>query len=683
MKIFMNRLSAAIAVCVAQQAWTANELATIETVEVYGRAMPPAIDSTERSLHSPGRETGDTLRDLLGVSGSRMGGHGIDPTIRGLTQTQLNVLLDGAYVHGGCPNRMDPPTSYASATAYEEITVIRGTQTLAYGGGGPGGTVVFSRKTPEFEPDHWIQGEFSASWRSNSNTRSLGGDVSLGGPQGYVRLLTSSTDNGNYEDGNGDELRSSYKEDAGSIIVAWTPKQGQQVELSWDHQKTHDALFPGAGMDSPDATNNTLRLRLSSAELGDFSNLKLELYRSDVDHIMDNFSLRSSAMMKMKAPSTSDTFGGRLIAELDSHIGLWKFGVDGQYNDRAATRSVVGPVSDTLNSVMWPEVNIDQTGAFAELTNQLTPSLRVRGGLRYDHVRSRAKNTATDPDGMPLSPQQLYTLYYGESPTTRLDRNIGGLLRLDYRPDTSNTRLYAGFSRSVRTPDATERYLASNGMVPSARWVGNPGLNPEVHHQAEFGLLKKTGLGLLELSLYTNLISDYILRDRFDASGNNASIYRNVDARLIGGEGRMTWQFGGATHLELGASYVNAENTTDNRAVAQIPALEGFAVLRWEAKNWQISGELRGAAKQHRVDTTSSTGIAGQGLDVRETPGWGVFNLRARWALTANAHIEFGIDNVMDKAYAQHLNRGNAFDPAQIQVNEPGRSGWISLQASL
>ena len=145
----------------------------------------------------------------------------------------------------------------------------------------------------------------------------------------------------------------------------------------------------------------------------------------------------------------------------------------------------------------------------------------------------------------------------------------------------------------------------------------------------------------------------------------------------------MTWQFGGATHLELGASYVNAENTTDNRAVAQIPPLEGFAVLRWEAKNWQISGELRGAAKQHRVDTTSSTGIAGQGLDVRETPGWGVFNLRARWALTANAHIEFGIDNVMDKAYAQHLNRGNAFDPAQIQVNEPGRSGWISLQASL
>ena len=54
----------------------------------------------------PTRETADLLRDIPGVSGSRMGGHGTDPSIRGLSQTRLNILLDGAYVHGGCPNRI-------------------------------------------------------------------------------------------------------------------------------------------------------------------------------------------------------------------------------------------------------------------------------------------------------------------------------------------------------------------------------------------------------------------------------------------------------------------------------------------------------------------------------------------------------------------------------------------------
>ena len=71
------------------------------TVNVIGQAIPTAVTRSDMNQFSPGRETGDSLRDLLGVSGSRMGGHGIDPTIRGLSQTQLNVLLDGAYVHGG------------------------------------------------------------------------------------------------------------------------------------------------------------------------------------------------------------------------------------------------------------------------------------------------------------------------------------------------------------------------------------------------------------------------------------------------------------------------------------------------------------------------------------------------------------------------------------------------------
>jgi iron complex outermembrane receptor protein len=85
---------------------------------------------------------GEFLRQINGVSGSRFGGRGIDPIIRGQSQTRLNVLLDGAYIHGGCPNRMDPPTSWAALETYEEVIVIKGVQTLQYGGGGSGGTVL-------------------------------------------------------------------------------------------------------------------------------------------------------------------------------------------------------------------------------------------------------------------------------------------------------------------------------------------------------------------------------------------------------------------------------------------------------------------------------------------------------------------------------------------------------------
>ena len=90
---------------------------------------------------------------------------------------------------------------------------------------------------------------------------------------------------------------------------------------------------------------------------------------------------------------------------------------------------------------------------------------------------------------------------------------------------------------------------------------------------------------------------------------------------------------------------------------------------------------MRAAARQSRVDTVSSSGIAGQGLDVRETSGWAVLDLYARYQVSEDVSIDAGVDNVLDKNYAQHLNRSNAFDPTQVQVNEPGRSAWLKVAA--
>ncbi len=56
----------------------------------------------------------EVLRDVTGADLSRMGGHGLEPFVRGQSQGDLTVLLDGATVHGGCPNRMDPATSYST-----------------------------------------------------------------------------------------------------------------------------------------------------------------------------------------------------------------------------------------------------------------------------------------------------------------------------------------------------------------------------------------------------------------------------------------------------------------------------------------------------------------------------------------------------------------------------------------
>jgi iron complex outermembrane receptor protein len=56
-----------------------------------------------------------------------------------------------------------------------------------------------------------------------------------------------------------------------------------------------------------------------------------------------------------------------------------------------------------------------------------------------------------------------------------------------------------------------------------------------------------------------------------------------------------------------------------------------------------------------------------------------VYNLYGAYQLNRLSSISFGVDNVTDKTYAEHLNKPNAFDTTQIQVNEPGRSYWAKM----
>nr|VFJ77841.1 MAG: iron complex outermembrane recepter protein [Candidatus Kentron sp. FM] len=80
-------------------------------------------------------------------------------------------------------------------------------------------------------------------------------------------------------------------------------------------------------------------------------------------------------------------------------------------------------------------------------------------------------------------------------------------------------------------------------------------------------------------------------------------------------------------------------------------------------------------AEQHRVDDDPATG---SGLDARETPGFQTLDLYGGYRLDNGFVIEFGVDNVFDHDYAEHLNTSNAFDVTQVQVDEPGRSFWLT-----
>src|SRR5690606_11073231 len=254
----MRTLSATLFLFLSCSVALAAEPLQLEPVQVVADAEP-AWQSTidDDGLSRPAADVGEALRDVNGVDGARLGGRGIDPVIRGQGQTRLNVLLDGAYVHNACPNRMDPPTTYASEAGYDSITVIRGVHTLRYGPGGSGGTALMERDRPEAGAEPGLSGRVYGRYQDNGAARVAGASVEGVNASSYARACAEYGKAYDYEDGDDNPVLSSWKKRHAGITAGWNPRAGSQLEIGYEKAEERDVLYAGAAMDAPESDSET------------------------------------------------------------------------------------------------------------------------------------------------------------------------------------------------------------------------------------------------------------------------------------------------------------------------------------------------------------------------------------------------------------------------------------------
>jgi iron complex outermembrane receptor protein len=669
---------ACTAASAAETAATSSATTLTVTEERLG---DPLVSTASVPAGSSTADAGATLRDQPGMSGVRMGGLGIDPVLRGQSASRIEIITDGANPHGGCPNRMDPPTAYAPAGA-DVVTVEPGGTTVHRAG--VAGTVSLDRTTPRFSADERARATADARYGSNGQAREAGADVTVGVPTTFARGTFHAAKANDYQDGDGNVVRSSYRTTKGGGTVGWTPSDVTRLEASVDAVAERDVAFAGAGMDAPTSDGLTARLRFRTENLGPVSRLSADVYHSGVDHDMDNYSLRPLTGMAMRAPSTSDTTGGRI--DTVSRHGAWDsgLGVDGEDLRQDARRYTgMNPSNvSTLQSVLWPDARITRIGVYGDATWHATADTDVTTGVRGDQVRSDAAAANEDPAGVAMSPNALYQTYYGTTAAARSEYLVGGVLRSDYHWSERAT-LGVAVSRLCRAADPTERFIAANGTAAS-RWVGNPTLAAESHHQAQaIAVWRERNTGHVRGEAWVDRVHNFIRRDRARGQdgvlvSDRATIYHNTEA-LLAGCG-LAGAVDARDWLELGAdaAWTWATDLDSGTPLAQIPPLAGRSFVRaHHGEQVETTLTLRWSARQNRVDDDVNTGSA---VDDGATAGWGVIDWSAGWKPCANGSLRVGIDNVFNRTYAEHLNKPSAFDPTVERVNEPGRSYWVGGQ---
>ncbi|MDL0439661.1 TonB-dependent copper receptor [Stutzerimonas frequens] len=646
----------------------------------------------------PASDGADYLKTIPGFSAVRNGGVNGDPVFRGMFGSRLKLLSNGGEMLGACPNRMDSPSSYISPDTFDKLTVIKGPQTVLWGPGASAATVLFEREPEQFsEPDYRINGSLLTGSNGRFD-RNL--DAAAGNAQGYARLMANSSQADDYDDGNGDTMPSRYDKWNTDVALGWTPDADTLVELTAGRGDGY-ARYAGRGMDGSQFQRESLGLRFEKTNIGEtFYGLEAQVYYNYADHIMDNYSLRDfvpTAMMTVPTLSRVDrrTLGGRLVGTWQWTDVELKAGVDAQ---RSEHRKVMDPTlhvnqmvaaagSDALPWV--PDAMLHNYGVFGELSWQLSEREKLISGLRLDLHEATDERaffrshhpTLKNMMGMPIS-QNWDNPTAGE---TRRDTLYSGFVRYEEELTSLPATWYAGLGHAERFPDYWELFVSNPGPVGTVQPFDS--VRPEKTTQLDVGLQYAKGPLEAWVSAYAGLVEDYILFSYVPGvmPGMLRAEVSNVDATIAGAEMGASYRFSSNWKGDASLAYAWGENRSDDRALPQIPPLEGRLGLTYERDNWSTSGLWRVVASQGRVAENQGTVV---GKDFDESAGFGVLAVNGAYRVNQHFKLSAGIDNLLDKNYSEHLNLAGSAGFADYgleptsRVNEPGRTYWARVDMS-
>lgn len=614
----------------------------------------------------PASDGADYLKTIPGFSAIRSGGTNGDPVLRGMFGSRLNILTNGGVMLGACPNRMDAPTSYISPETYDRLTVIKGPQSVIWGPGGSAGTILFEREPEKFGT---LGSRVNASLLAGSNGRfDKVLDAAAGNSQAYARFVGNQSRSDDYKDGNGDTVPSRWDKWNGDVTLGWTPDTDTLLELTAG-KGDGEARYAGRGMDGSQFKRESLGLRFEKSNLGEvLDKVEAQVYYNYADHVMDNYSLRTpsgSGMMGMPMVSNVDrrTLGARIKA-------TWRWadvqlisGIDAQTNEH---RKRGGMGVDAHKGKPWTkDADFHNYGVFSELTWYATGEDRLISGARLDRASARDFRQASATHG-----------------DTRADTLPSGFIRYEHDLAAISATSYIGLGHAQRFPDYWELFSPTNGPRGSVNAFDS--IKPEKTTQLDFGIQYQDERLQAWASGYVGQIRDYILFDYRSMMGMSSTQAQNIDARIMGGELGAAYKLDENWKADATLAYAWGKNSSDGKALPQMPPLESRLGLTYSRDAWSVGALWRLVAAQNRIAQNQGNVV---GKDYEKSGGFGVFSLNGAYKVNNNLKLSAGVDNLFDKAYAEHLNlAGNAgfgYPAADPQpVNEPGRTFWTKVDFS-
>ena len=628
-------------------------------------------------------DAGAILRGVPGVGVARRGPLGLDPNVRGLTETQVGVYLDGMRSFAAGPLRMAPPLSTIDPTAIQRIDIVTGPYALTQGAGNLNAIRV---QTEAVEPGASAGGYLQSGFRGNGSAAATSGALtgSLFGV-GY-RLHGAYRTGDDYAAGDGASVPADYESGAVRGTFVYPLTSASNLTLTGGYQDQRGIDYPGLSLNADrfETGQGHIRYRMQR-ERGTLRGLDVQAYAAQTLHRMTNDGKPAverdtlpdgspAPPVNITADSEMQTFGGRVGATL-APASNWRLEVGGDvvhtYRDAIRERIPEGPIFLIVipPDQVWPGVSITEAGLFANATRPWGP-VDVAATVRADVVWADADRASTaflDNAGGLTDPDLRAT-----------ETNWSGALNLGL-PLSEQWTLTLGGGSVVRTADVLERYadrFPASDASTHAEVQGNPMLDPERSTQADIGLEGAFERGRLRVNAFARRISDYITLEPtaidplLPTSPGTVYRYVNGEATFYGAEVQGRYEVNPLLTVRGHGSYLWGRDETRDEPAIGVPPLSGAIAARVEvpfSESLFLESTLHWAAEQDRVATPRGE---------MPTDGYATADVRLGFAPVSRTTLTLAVENLTDADYAHHLNALNPFSGQRVP--EPGRT--LSLQ---
>ncbi|WOD08372.1 TonB-dependent copper receptor [Marinomonas sp. GJ51-6] len=519
---------------------------------------------------------------------------------------------------------------------------------MLFGGTGiSAATVRFERKDEDFtEKSNRIEAEVMVGSYGRFDRRIEG---ALGNNTGYIRIEANESESDDYKDGNGDTVESAWRKWNASFAAGWTPDEDTLLELEISRGDGY-SKYAGRSMDGTKFLRENLALRFEKENLSaNWSKLEAQFNYGYADHIMDNYTLRDPGMMSMAMELDRLTRSGRIASTWDWDTISVVAGLDTQNEVHKAG------ISDTSDG--YEDYSKEQLGGFFELTKFLANDDRIIMGYRFDHYNATDETTTTATAG-----------------ETRQANLHSGFLRLESDLSNMPATAYIGIGHVERFPDYWEINPSYDSLAGGVNAFST--VDPEKTTQLDIGLNYQQGAISSWVSGYAGIVEDFII---FDYSSSTE--VGNVDAYIAGFEMGARYQLTPEWSTNASLAYAWGQDTDNDEPLPQIAPLEAKLGATFEQDSWTTNTVLRMVASQNRISEDRGNVV---GYDFGTSTGFATMDINLEYRINEHFTWRAGINNLMDKAYYEHLNKagsssfGYAADEAYL---ESGRTLWTSVNA--